>query len=102
MNSSVDDIDFVFVKLKLSSKCVYLNATYIPPHTSLESCDTYLHEINKVMEKACDCDDIVVMGDFNLPGIKWTPDDENDLIMNPYHVSSDRAQLVINSFCNAG
>lgn len=69
---------------------------------ALESCESYFRVVNDIVQNVDCTDDVIILGDFNLPGINWIPDSENNLIMNPYHVTSDRAQLVIQSFGELG
>ena len=66
-------IEQVWVKLKLSDRSVYLCAVYLPPDRVREPSviNAHVASVNKVSSMASAFDDIIILGDFNLPGVNW-------------------------------
>ncbi|CAB3987934.1 Hypothetical predicted protein [Paramuricea clavata] len=61
----------VVVQLKqTNSKPVTLYTFYRPPNVAPDA----LHKLNDSLQSKSENDDIVVVGDFNLPGMTWSED----------------------------
>jgi len=68
-----NDIEFVGVKVSLKSFSIYVTCSYIPPGSDLTIYDQHLSAINTVLSHLSERDLLIVLGDFNLPGISWSP-----------------------------
>ena len=66
-------VEQVWVSLKLTDRTLFLCAVYFPPDRVRDP--TYLNahmaSVNEVSSRASAIDEVVILGDFNLPGIKW-------------------------------
>ena len=78
------DIEIVGAKLKLSNeKCIFVFCTYIPPSRSNNR-----HAYDKIVmaiksSGISDNDIVILLGDFNLPNIKYKYNEENKMV--PYN-----------------
>ena len=64
-----NSIDQVFVKIWLKDFCMLVGLLYIPPLSPLEK---YISAYDLIQELVVgDFDDILILGDFNLPGYLW-------------------------------
>lgn len=54
-------------------------AVYLPPRVKQETLSSFLNHVNNVMSH---CDDVVVLGDFNLGFIQWRQEISNTVPSN--------------------
>lgn len=60
------EFNFVIIKLQIVYKALYIGVFYLPPNLSWEETSVMCEIIRSLSGK-----DVLVMGDFNLPGIDW-------------------------------
>lgn len=72
-NDSWASIEQVWVKIEFSGRNLFLCGIYIPPDRTrdMASIETHNQSIIHICAAANPEDEIVVVGDFNLPGISW-------------------------------
>ncbi|KAK9503959.1 hypothetical protein O3M35_010409 [Rhynocoris fuscipes] len=63
-------VEQVFVSVSVGSKSVLIGAVYIPPSSSIELYSEHCATVEYLVSSNS-CGDIVIMGDYNLPGISW-------------------------------
>lgn len=77
-------MEFLCVRVKLNSSFLFIIIVYIPPGSSSALYDNYIKSIEAVNELAGSKDDLIVVGDFNLPHLSWTsPDDDGTFVPSP-------------------
>ncbi|XP_062716091.1 uncharacterized protein LOC134291840 isoform X3 [Aedes albopictus] len=66
-------VEQVWVRIQLSNRSIFLCGIYFPPDRIRDESliDTHNLSIMSVVETASATDEIIVIGDFNLPGISW-------------------------------
>ena len=96
------DIEFVGVSIELGISKLFVTCSYIPPSSSLDIYNQHLSAINLITEKMKDSDRILILGDFNMPSIRWLPmPDSEALIPLPSEMNSTQYTFdVINSLCD--
>lgn len=67
-------LESICVKVKLSKSALFIYNLYIQPSSSIEVYEKHLIAINSV--KRAPNDIIDIFGDWNLPIIKWIPNDD--------------------------
>ena len=72
------DIEFICISIELENFKLFVTCSYIPPSSQLDIYNQHLLAINSITNKMNDSDKILVLGDFNLPSVKWLslPDSE--------------------------
>jgi len=66
-------IEFVSVKVSLQSLSTFVTCSYIPPCSDLIIYEHHLSATKSVLSLLSNRDLLIVLGDFNLPGISWSP-----------------------------
>jgi len=77
-----NDIEFGGVKVSLKSFSVYVTCSYIPPGSDLTIYEQHLSTIKTVLFHLSERDILVVLGEFNLPDISWSPSTDS-LVSTP-------------------
>ena len=76
--SNADNLEYVCVKATINSHHIYIYSAYIPPNSSA---DVYLSHLAAMHTIAVDPEDVlIIVGDFNLPHVQWTIDDDDAII----------------------
>ena len=92
-----DDIEQVFVKLKIGHNIIIIGCVYIPPNALWENYNKHIMDVNEIINKYKTCK-IILTGDYNLPTISSS---YLDLVQD-----SDRRiafeNMVINEFYSLG
>lgn len=72
-NDSWISVEQVWVEIKLSDRSLFFCVFYLPPDRVRDSTAIAVHtnSIATVRSKLKPLDEMVICGDFNLPGIKW-------------------------------
>jgi len=74
-------IVFVTVKVCIDTALIYLTCSYIPPTSDSIVYLNHLCAIQFVMSSFGYADQIIAMGDFNLPHFSWIPCDDFNLLL---------------------
>jgi len=77
-----NDIEFVGVKVSLKSFSIYVTCSYIAPRSDLTIYEQHLSAIKTVLSHHSERDVLIVLGDFNLPDISWSPSTDS-LVSTP-------------------
>jgi len=80
-----NDIEFVGVKVSLKSFSIYVTCSYIPPGSDLTIYEQDLSVIKTVLSHLSERDLLIILGDFNLPDISWSPSTDS-LVSTPLSV----------------
>jgi hypothetical protein len=89
-------IEMVCVKISLNGKWTYIFNVYIPPDATVEKYNVCIENLETLLANVDPDDQFLIMGDFNLPDIKWKNYiDENYNFMAPSDMSSDKSKHFI-------
>lgn len=74
-NSRWTGVEQVWVSIPTLSRKLWICAVYIPPDRIRDTIliDEHVLSVTSVVSSSSPVDDIVVLGDFNLPHVKWRP-----------------------------
>ncbi|XP_053681571.1 uncharacterized protein LOC128732349 [Sabethes cyaneus] len=66
-------VEQVWVTVKLADRRLFLCALYLPPDRIRDPVilNAHMNSVTAIASMASPVDEIIVMGDFNLPGLKW-------------------------------
>ncbi|XP_055632831.1 uncharacterized protein LOC129773257 [Toxorhynchites rutilus septentrionalis] len=72
-NAHWTSVEQVWISLALKDRKLYLCGVYIPPDRIRDATliEEHFHSVSSVLSSTSTYDDIVILGGFNLPGIKW-------------------------------
>ncbi|XP_043065436.1 uncharacterized protein LOC122320889 [Drosophila ficusphila] len=77
----LNSIEFICVKLSVPDSLIYITCSYIPPSSETSVYFNHLSVIQSVSDKLSDKDQLVVLGDFNIPGTIWSPDERANVLL---------------------
>ncbi|XP_024945234.1 uncharacterized protein LOC107272177 [Cephus cinctus] len=93
-----------FVHISFNSKSLVIAAAYIPPGYTSDYVTDFLDNINCTLSNYIDLlslIDIVLLGDFNLPGFKWSSvQNVSQATGSHLNVNIREAAVILNRFCN--
>ncbi|XP_055604713.1 uncharacterized protein LOC129752946 [Uranotaenia lowii] len=74
-DSSWNDLELLWARIDLGDRKLYLCVVYVPPDrsTDLVVAESFSHCLSKISSICSPEDDILVIGDFNMPVLKWCP-----------------------------
>lgn len=92
-------IEIICVSIKIKNKSIYIICCYIPPSSPLTVYSDHLKAINTILNKLKSTDNVILVGDFNLPSVSWiaTPDSNN---LVPTRSSDSSAEFINSLFDN--
>lgn len=93
------NLDFICVKCHINSEIVIIHCLYIPPNSPLNLYQSHLNVIKSITRESNL--KIIVLVDFNLPGIEWILSESNEYFI-PINVRSAEAVLTCDSFIRNG
>lgn len=93
------NLNFVCLKCSIKSEIFIIYVLYIPPNSSLDIYQSHLNAIKFLSREYCA--KIIIIGDFNLPGIKWVANENNDHFL-PVNVRCEEAILTCDSLLGDG
>ncbi|XP_055584929.1 uncharacterized protein LOC129737790 [Uranotaenia lowii] len=72
-DNSWEDLELLWTRIDLGDRKLYLCVVYVPPDRSGDQvlAESFSRCLTKVSSMCSPEDDILVIGDFNLPGLKW-------------------------------
>ncbi|XP_065083623.1 uncharacterized protein LOC135705713 isoform X2 [Ochlerotatus camptorhynchus] len=84
-NDSWNYVEQVWTAINLGDRTLFLCALYIPPDRvrDNELIDTHCWSVFTVIESATPVDEVFIFGDFNLPGVSWSPSHSGFLYPDP-------------------
>ncbi|XP_055612569.1 uncharacterized protein LOC129759187 [Uranotaenia lowii] len=88
-DESWNDQEFVWTRIDLGTKKLYVGVVYLPPDRTRNAsfADSFSSGLSKLCSLTLPEDDIVIIGDFNLPGLKWIPSQGNFWFADPTNCS---------------
>lgn len=93
-------LDQICVRVKFSSnKSLIFIVSYIPPGSNLEMYEKHLDNLIFITNIVNDCDEIILLGDFNLPNISWLHHN-NSLL--PHNLKSNIDIYVVSTLLSYG
>ncbi|XP_055604744.1 uncharacterized protein LOC129752979 [Uranotaenia lowii] len=103
-DNSWDDLEIVWARIDLGNRKLFVCVVYIPPDRTrdVSIADSFSSCLTKVTSLASPEDDILIIGDFNLPGIKWCPSQGGFLYPDPARSSfSAFSEIIFDSLSTA-
>jgi len=73
--------EFLCVNLSFSDRSVYITCWYISPSSEFPEYQNHLSAIQSILNKLSDRDQLVVLGDFNIPGTMWSPEEQSNILL---------------------
>lgn len=93
------NLEFVCVKYQLEYQLVIIYCLYIPPNSALEIYRSHLDAIKSISQELNA--KVIILGDFNLPEIKWILSEANDQYV-PVNIRSEEAVHTCDSLARYG
>lgn len=98
-------VEQVWAAIPLCNKTLFTCVIYIPPDRINDACiiQEHLQSLNWILDSMADNDDILIVGDFNLPCITWTSTPTGYLY--PDYCRSNASSLtaeLLDGYCTAG
>ena len=96
------ELEFVCIKVSTPPSNLYIFSLYTPPCSSAEIYVAMTQAVDYVIDHIQPEDDLIVLGDFNLPNVRWSkpPFDEGDFFI-PQNASTAQECTIIDNL-NAG
>lgn len=66
-------VEQIFVKVSTGLQDIVFGSVYLPPDSNIEKYSSHVNSVMSVCDNFVDCD-VVIVGDYNLPNIKWNAD----------------------------
>lgn len=91
-------VEMICVKLSSNGQSCYVFNVYLPPDALLAKYEACIDNITSVLDDAAPCEQFIIVGDFNIPEINWTPTcDEKLNFMVPFNTTSEKAKYFTES-----
>lgn len=97
-------IEIVFVRVKCEMKITYLCCLYIPSGANDTVYESYITILQLFFETAKMevTDNIVLIGDFNIPSVDWVRDEDNEDVLLPTNVDREIADQLLKTLLSYG
>lgn len=84
-NDLWNSVEQVWAAVDLADRTLFVCVVYIPPNRArdIDFIDAHCRSIQAVLESATAIDEVIVLGDYNLPGISWQPSHSGFLYPDP-------------------
>jgi Endonuclease-reverse transcriptase len=91
-------IEHMCIKVKCNNYFYYISAVYLAPNIGKSYYELYIEDIEEISSRSEICDSILVLGDFNLPKLRWRYDDDDSGSggLLPLNVTTDLENDFIN------
>lgn len=101
---NIESVEMVIVKISVGRKKIYICCIYIPSNSDLIVYREYMNVLNAFIDNNdVNCsNDIVIIGDFNLPNVVFVPDEENSHVYLPVHISTEIESEVLDNLLSRG
>ncbi|XP_055543788.1 uncharacterized protein LOC129729304 [Wyeomyia smithii] len=85
VDAAWNNLEQVWVSVQLSGRKLYICVVYFPPERTRDKqlIDTHIQSVLAIHDRVKRCDEIVVIGDFNLPNLYWAPKRSGFLYPDP-------------------
>ncbi|XP_055527600.1 uncharacterized protein LOC129720187 [Wyeomyia smithii] len=72
---SWNTLEQIWVSVQLADRKLFICVVYFPPDRTRDKqlIDAHLQSVYSITAKAKPCDEIIIVGDFNLPSLFWRP-----------------------------
>jgi hypothetical protein len=94
-------IELLCLKLNIVKKLIYVIGLYIPPASEPEVYTKYTQSVYNICSKINMEDNVLILGDFNLPDVKWAHDADVNYVI-PYNVTSSVETVCIDCLLSYG
>lgn len=89
--------------MSVKSEKIVIGAVYLQPHATAEIAEEFWSGVKPLIESQDEeVTNCMIFGDFNLPGVKWVVDDENDQIFYPTNVNTEKAKILMDGTFSCG
>ena len=68
-------------KAVFSDRSVYITCSYIPSSSEFPEYQNHMSAVLSILKKLSDRDQLVVLGDFNIPGTTWSPEEKSNILL---------------------
>lgn len=96
-NEEYEQLD---ISIKKNNFFLYVSLVYFPPDANTEMYTKYVSKLLTNLDKS-NCDDFLIMGDYNIPGYNWAELNKNNNKLVGYHQSHvirESANAIFNLF----
>lgn len=98
---NTDQCELICVKINISSRCLYIMCCYVRPNEPFDTYQLICDAVDTVVEHINPSDDIIVLGDFNLPRLQWIESDDELHLITENAISSKEV-LLVDHFSDSG
>ena len=99
--NNVSQLEQVVVCVKLTNRSLYIFGIYLPPNSDPTLYCSHSSAVQHVTDLCSDKDVIILLGDYNLPHLQWSFDDEINGFL-PLNVSSEQEIALSESISGCG
>lgn len=101
--SLANTLEQLSVKISLtSSKNICINVAYIPPDCDVDVYMNYVQHLTNVLDNLDDSDEVLVIGDFNLPEILWVNDEDDPGTFDACNISTEKEAILVDGCTDLG
>ena len=94
-------LEYLCVCIQIVTGCLFLFNVYIPPTSAVSYYNNFIECIIYISKIRSDGDEILVLGDFNLPLVEWVPSDEGDYL-EPSNITSEVESFTVDNMTALG
>lgn len=91
-----EGLEIICVKANFANVSIYMFLAYIPPKSNLDLYNRYTASLQYVNDMMNHCDELICLGDFNLPHVRWERSVEDDLLFPVFGNSSLDSTVIDN------
>lgn len=96
------NVEMLCVKAVIDNVAIYAVVVYIPPKMGLHVYENFVMNMEYILKLSSTSDRFIVVGDFNLPEIVWSPDIDNNLCYVPALTPSPSSSYLLESVSAIG
>ena len=91
-------LSYFVSKFPLRKSSLFIINLYLPPNSNDKVYTTVIEALDYVLEFLEGTDEIIIVGDFNLPGVAWTPLEVGNHFLSS-DICSQKNREFVDSFC---
>lgn len=95
------DIEFCCVRVKIGCGNIFFTCSYVPPRSNIDIYRKHIDSLGCIVSRIDDGDNIIAVGDFNLPSVSWLPCNNETSGLEP-HSNSRSIFALTNEFLSLG